>query len=53
MTIVVMGANFTFYVNGQRVGNAYDTTYGSGTTGIAVDAGGTIVVKSFSLYAVA
>ncbi len=53
VTVVVMGANFTFYVNGQRVGTAYDRTYGSGTAGIAVDAGGTVVVKSFSLYAVA
>jgi len=51
LTVVVVGPNFTFYVNGQRVGSAYDTTYGTGTAGIAVDAGGTILVKSFSLYA--
>lgn len=53
VTVVVTGTNFTFYVNRQRVGDAHDTTYGTGTAGLAVDAGGTVLVKSFSLYAVA
>jgi serine/threonine protein kinase len=53
LTVVVIGANFTFYVNGQNVGKAYDKTYSAGEAGIVVDAGGVIVVKSFSLYAVA
>jgi serine/threonine protein kinase len=53
VTVVIMGTNFTFYVNRQRVGTAYDRTYGTGTAGIAVDAGGTVLVRSFSLYAVA
>ncbi len=53
ITIVVVGSNFTFYINGQRVGTAQDATYSTGTVGVAVDAGGTILVKSFSLYGAA
>ncbi len=51
MTVVAIGPNFTFYVNGQNVGNAYDTTYSTGTAGVTVDARGTVQVKSFSLSA--
>jgi eukaryotic-like serine/threonine-protein kinase len=53
ITVVIVGSNFTFYINGQRVGTALDSTYSTGTAGVAVDAGGTILVKNFSLYAVA
>jgi serine/threonine protein kinase len=53
ITIVVVGSNFTFYINGQRVGTAQDATYSTGTVGVAVDAGGAILVKSFSLYGAA
>ena len=48
--IVVSGSNFTFYVNGQQVGKANDNTYPSGTVGIAVDAGGSILASNFALY---
>jgi len=48
--VVVVGSNFTFYVNGQSVGKANDGTYPSGTVGIALDAGGTIFVSNFALY---
>ncbi len=51
--VVVKGANFAFYANGHLVGNATDATYPAGTTGIAVDAGGTILVSNFALYTVA
>ena len=53
VTVIATGANFTFYVNKQRVGTAYDTTYATGTAGLAVDASGTVLVRSFGLYAVA
>ncbi len=51
--IVVNGANFSFYVNGQHVGDATDRTYSIGTVGIAVDTGGTIFASNFTLYALA
>ncbi len=53
MTVVVMGSQFAFYINGQPVGHVQDMVYDTGTVGIAVDAGGTVLVKSFSLYAIA
>jgi hypothetical protein len=53
ITVVIVGSNFTFYINGQRIGTAHDSTYSTGTAGVAVDAGGTILVKNFSLYGVA
>lgn len=42
--------SYMFYINGQQVGQAHDTTYQSGTAGIVVDAGGTIDISSFALY---
>lgn len=48
--VVVVGSNFTFYVNGQLLGKTNDGTYSSGTVGIALDAGGTIFASNFSLY---
>jgi len=53
LTVVAIGPDFTFYINRQEVGTAHDTTYGAGTVGIAVDAGGTIVVSRITLYRVA
>ena len=51
--IVVVGANFSFYVNGQLVGKTNDGTYPSGTVGIALDANGTIFATNFALYSIA
>jgi serine/threonine protein kinase len=51
--VVAVGANFTFYVNGQLVGKTNDGTYLSGTVGIAIDAGGTILASNFALYSLA
>jgi len=48
--VVSKGASFDFYTDGHLVGTATDTTYLTGTTGIAVDAGGTITVSHFALY---
>jgi hypothetical protein len=50
LDVVVNGSSYTFYVNGQQVGQAHDTTYQSGTAGVVIDAGGTIAVSSFALY---
>jgi serine/threonine-protein kinase len=51
LDIVVNGSQFTFYANGQQIGSAHDATYSAGTAGIALDAGGTIVVSQFTLSA--
>ena len=51
--VVVNGPDFTFFVNGNKVGNVHDTTYPKGTPGITVDTGGTIFVSNFALYATA
>ena len=51
--VVVAGANFSFYVNGQLVGKTNDGTYPSGTVGIALDASGTIFASNFALYSLA
>jgi serine/threonine protein kinase len=52
LDIVVNGSQFTFYANGQQIGSASDTAYSTGTAGIALDAGGTIIVSQFTLYTV-
>jgi hypothetical protein len=49
LDVVADGSHFTFYINGEAVGEANDATYGMGTTGIVVDAGGTITVSAFML----
>jgi serine/threonine-protein kinase len=49
--VVVKGPNFTFYVNDKPVGNAFSGQYKSGTAGIAVQAGGSILVSKFALFA--
>jgi len=53
LDVVANGSSYIFYVNGQHVGQASDTTYHNGTAGIVVDAGGTIVLSSFALYTLA
>jgi hypothetical protein len=50
--VIVSGSNFTFYVNNMLVGRANDNTYPSGTAGIAVDAGGSILASNFALYSI-
>ena len=52
MDVVANGAVFTFYVNSNEVGSVHDTTYQTGTVGIAVEAGGTVFASNFYLYAV-
>jgi hypothetical protein len=51
LDIEVVGPQFTFYANTHLLGTVNDTTYTSGTAGIAVDQGGTIYVSNFSVYA--
>ncbi|HVB60074.1 MAG TPA: serine/threonine-protein kinase [Ktedonobacteraceae bacterium] len=48
--VSVVGSHFTFYVNNQLVGQANDSTYSTGTVGLAVDEGGTIIASNFALY---
>ena len=48
--IVVNGADFTFYANGHKIGNVNNGIYSTGTVGLAVDAGGTILASNFALY---
>ena len=50
--IVAKGSNFTFYTNNQKLGSITDGNYLAGTAGIAVDAGGTVIVSKFALYEV-
>ena len=49
--VVVNGPNFSFYMNDKPVGNAFSDQYKSGTAGIAVQAGGSILVSNFALFA--
>jgi hypothetical protein len=51
LAVVVKGSHFSFYINDTLVGTTQDSTYASGTTGIAVDHDGEIVTDQFSLYA--
>ena len=53
LTVVAIGPDFTLYINRQKVGQVHDKTYRTGTGGIAVDAGGTLIVNGISLYSVA
>lgn len=48
--VSVVNAHFTFYINGQYVGQANDSTYSTGTPGIAVDQGGDVIASNFALY---
>jgi serine/threonine protein kinase len=50
--VVVIGQNFTFYSNNRQIGSASDSTYPTGTAGIAVETGGSIFASNFALYAI-
>ena len=50
LVAVVNGQHFSFYANGKLLGSVTDNTYASGTAGIAVDQGGTIMASNFALY---
>lgn len=50
LDIVVVGSNFTFYANNQRLDSVSDGTYSTGFVGIAVDQNGGVVVGNFALY---
>ncbi len=49
MAVAVKGSHFSFYVNGQLVGNVDDETYTSGTGGVTVGAGTSITTTNFTL----
>jgi serine/threonine protein kinase len=51
LTIVVNGSQFTFYANNKLLGSINDSTYVSGTAGIAVDQGASVLASNFVLYA--
>jgi serine/threonine protein kinase len=53
LDIVVNGQQFSFYANGNELGSISNALYTSGTTGIAVDQGSSVVVSNFTLYAIA
>jgi serine/threonine protein kinase len=48
--IVVNGNNFTFYLNGQKQGNAISGNYPSGTIGLAADEGANVMFKNLAVY---
>jgi hypothetical protein len=50
LDVSVIGSHFTFYVDKQYVWQANDNTYSTGTPGIAVDTGGTVIASNFALY---
>jgi serine/threonine protein kinase len=50
LAVVVKGQQFSFYANGKLLGSVSDATYSSGTAGIAVDRGGSIIASNFNLY---
>ena len=52
LDVAVNGSNFTFYVNGNQVGSASDTSYAQGTVGIVLDSGGTLFASNFALYTI-
>ena len=53
LAVVVKESKFSFYMNNALLGTTQDTTYPSGTAGIAVDHDGEIATDQFSLYATA
>jgi serine/threonine protein kinase len=52
LDVAASGSLYTFYVNGEKVGQVQDATYLNGTAGIVVNAGGTIAISRFTLYSV-
>jgi serine/threonine protein kinase len=53
LAVVVNGWQFSFYANGRALGSVSNQTYASGTSGIAVNKGGSVVVSNFALYTTA
>jgi serine/threonine protein kinase len=53
LAVIVNGQQFTFYANGNMLGQTSDTSYSSGTAGIAVDQGANVIASNFVLYATA
>jgi serine/threonine protein kinase len=53
LDIVANGQRFSFYANGNELGNVSNALYTSGTAGIAVDQGSSVVISNFTLYAIA
>ncbi|QBD77939.1 hypothetical protein EPA93_18835 [Ktedonosporobacter rubrisoli] len=51
--IAVNGQQFSFYANGRALSSITDSTYTSGTVGIAVGQNASIVASNFALYQVA
>ena len=49
--IIVQGDTFTFYLNGDRQGQAISKTYPGGTNGLAVDVGADVFFSNFAIYA--
>ena len=47
--VAVNGQVFDFSVNGRTLGTVSDSTYGSGSVGIAVDKGGSVAASNFVL----
>ncbi|GAC1393481.1 MAG: hypothetical protein NVS4B11_15140 [Ktedonobacteraceae bacterium] len=50
LAVVASGSHFTFYANGNTLGSVDDTTYTSGTVGIAVDQNAVVTASNFELY---
>jgi serine/threonine protein kinase len=53
LAVVANGWQFSFYANGRALGSVSNQTYSSGTSGIAVNEGGSVVVSNFTLYTTA
>lgn len=48
--VIVQGATFTFYLDGQLQGSAVDATYPTGTLGFSVNPGADIYFSNLALY---
>ncbi|GAC1480330.1 MAG: hypothetical protein NVS2B12_35380 [Ktedonobacteraceae bacterium] len=53
MAVAVKGSHLSFYVNGQSLGSVDNADYPSGTAGLAVGAGSSILASNFALYRIA
>lgn len=48
--LVIQENNFTFFLNGQELGSAEDSTYPSGTLGFAVNPGASVLFQNLRIY---
>ena len=53
LDVIANGPNFSFYINDKQVCTMHDTTYLTGTVGIAVDHDGEVAANQFNLYTTA